>query len=140
MIENYDYQNKVLMSNFEENIEETFRLKFEEKFDKINSEVHKLRVIVKKTKAENIYYKEQNDQCMAHLESMRQKHKEVQPKIMSQDFDEISLGSSQRSIDDDALLEKLLQHNKSATMHKRGESSETPISVKSMNKIQAYLN
>ena len=49
MIENYDYQNKVLMSNFEGNIEETLRLKFDEKFEKINSEVHKLRIIVKKT-------------------------------------------------------------------------------------------
>jgi hypothetical protein len=35
------------MSNFEENIEETLRLKFDEKFEKINSEVQKLKIIVK---------------------------------------------------------------------------------------------
>ena len=45
----------------------------------MSSQLHKLTVLVKKTRAENTYYKEQNANCMLHLETMRQYKKEVEP-------------------------------------------------------------
>jgi hypothetical protein len=65
------------MKNLKIQVEDLLKSKYDQKMDLIHSELHKLKVIIKKTKSENIYYKDQYSNCMQHLDSMRQYQKEV---------------------------------------------------------------
>ena len=71
MVKTFEHENKLKLRRMEIQIEELLKSKYEVKMESIATSLHKLKLILTKTKAENVYYKEQYALCMSHLENMR---------------------------------------------------------------------